>query len=309
MSARIGTGRGRLRVLTKGERDLVPQTRLSGPMPWVIAIMVALTVIALAAGLALQNAVSSAEAELEGGVTIQIVEPRAEERAAQTQAAIARLRELPDITELRPVPQDEVDALLEPWIGATDSGGIESAIPIPSLIDARFARTVGAERIGELQAALADVAPSARVDAQSSWLDPVFDAIDSLRWLALALVALLAVALASAVLLAARNALGANAETIEIVHLLGGTDGQIARIFQRSIGIDAALGGLVGFILAGVIVFLLGQRFGGLGAGLVQQAALAPFDWLLLLLVPVVAMLLAMVTARLAVLHALRKML
>ena len=31
------------------EADLVPQARLSGPMPWVIAIMVVLTVIAAAA--------------------------------------------------------------------------------------------------------------------------------------------------------------------------------------------------------------------------------------------------------------------
>ena len=38
-----------------GERAarLVPQARLSGPMPWVIAIMVALTVVAAAGGLAL----------------------------------------------------------------------------------------------------------------------------------------------------------------------------------------------------------------------------------------------------------------
>ena len=309
MSARIGKGRGGLFAFTKGERDLVPQTRLSGPMPWVIAIMVALTVIAVAAALVLENAANSAEAELEGGVTIQIVEPQAERRDEETRAAIALLRDLPDIATLRPVPQEEVDALLEPWIGDARTSGVASAIPVPSLIDARFSGEVGRERVGQLQSALSQVAPSARVDAQSSWLDPVFDAIDSMRWLALALVALLAAALASAVLLAARNALGAHSDTIEIVHLLGGTDSQIARIFQRSIGIDATLGGIVGFLLAGVVVFLLGQRFGDLGAGLVDKAALGAFDWLVLALVPVVAALLAMLTARLAVLHALRKML
>ena len=84
--------------------------------------------------------------------------------------------------------------------------------------------------------------PSARIDAQASWLAPVFHAIASLQWLALGLVVLLAATSAAAVWLAARSALGSNRDTIEIVHLLGGTDGQIARIFQRSIAIDALAG-------------------------------------------------------------------
>ena len=52
-SSRFARG---LRALTRGgEAELVPQARLIGPMPWVIAIMMALTVIA-AAALARSNA-------------------------------------------------------------------------------------------------------------------------------------------------------------------------------------------------------------------------------------------------------------
>ena len=124
-----------------------------------------------------------------------------------------------------------------------------------------------------------------------------------------ALVVLLALALAAAVLLAARSALGTNRDTIEIVHLLGGTDAQVARVFQRSIGYDAAIGGAVGLVLAVVVVLSLGRRFAGLGAGIVNSGALDWSDWLLLALVPLLATLLAMMTARLTVLGALRKML
>jgi cell division transport system permease protein len=152
-------------------------------------------------------------------------------------------------------------------------------------------------------------APSARIDAQSNWLKPVFDAMVSLQVLSIALVALLAMALAAAVLLAARSALGANRDTIEIVHLLGGTDAQVARVFQRSIGYDAAGGGTVGLALALVVILVLARRFSGLGAGLVDNGALVWSDWLLLALVPILATLLAMLTARLTVLHALRRML
>jgi cell division transport system permease protein len=301
--------RGWRRISGIGEAELVPQARLSGPMPWVIAIMVALTMIAAAAGLALRNAADAAAAELAGGITVQIVEAAPEARAAQAQAAVRRLGAMPDVVSVRRVPQEEVDVLIEPWLGRGVEDGAAGAIPVPALIDVRIASEVTPERLVAIQRALRDDAPAARVDAQSSWLEPVFDALESLQWLALALIVLLATALAAAVLLAARTALGTNRDTIEIVHLLGGTDAQIARVFQRSIAVDAAGGGVVGLALALVVILFLGRRFAGLGAGMVDQGALGVIDWLLLALVPVIAVALAVVTARLTLLHSLRKML
>lgn len=301
---------GVVRAVTgAGEPELVPQSRLSGPMPWVIAIMVAMTVIALAAGLALRNTVKSAQAGLEGGLTVQIVEARQSEREAQAQAAIERLQGLSGVTAVRLVPQEELDRLIEPWLGSDAGGGSAISVPIPALLDVQLSGRADEQRVGEVRAALAPVAPAARVDAQSGWLEPVYGAIASLQWLAIALVLLLALALAAAVLMAARTALGTNRETIEIVHLLGGTDGQIAGVFQRSIGVDAAGGGVVGFALAVVVILFLGRRFAGLGAGLVNSGSLGMTDWLLLALVPLAATALAMVTARFTVMHALRKML
>jgi len=305
----VGLAQGWRRLSGIGEAELVPQARLSGPMPWVIAIMVALTVIASAAGLALHNTAQAAAAELEGGITVQIVEAEPEARAAQTEAGLEKLRAMPGVVSVRPVPDDEVATLIEPWLGSGPDLVADAEIPIPALIDVHTDDRVTPERLAQIQAALGDVAPSARIDAQSTWLEPVFDAIESLQWLAIALIVLLTVALGAAVLLAARTALGTNRDTIEIVHLLGGTDAQIARVFQRSIGVDAAGGGAVGLVLAIVVILFLGRRFAGLGAGLVDQGALGWGDWALLAMVPLVAVVLAMVTARITVMHTLRKML
>lgn len=289
--------------------ELVPQARMAGPMPWVIAIMVALTAIALAAGLALGNAITSAKAEIEGGVTVQLLEPREDIRTREAQAAVDALKRQSHIAGLRQVPQAELDALIEPWLGADVTEATGASIPVPALIDVRLDGPATPAKLKAIQQALSKVAPSARVDAQAGWLKPVFDAMVSLQVLAIALVALLAFALAAAVLLAARSALGSNREVIEIVHLLGGTDTQVARVFQRSIGFDAAGGGTVGLALALVVILSIGRRFGGLGAGLVDSGALIWSDWLLLALVPLLSTLLAMLTARFTVLHALRKML
>lgn len=291
-----------------GERAaaLVPHSRLAGPMPWVIAIMVALTVIAAAGGLALSNLAREARAELSGGATVQIVVAEPRERERQAQAAERLLGEHPAVAGLRRVPEAELDRLLEPWLGVGDDLG---SVPIPALIDVRLRGEADRATLTAVQQALLESAPGARVDAQSGWLGPVFSAIAALQWLALALVVVLAATSAAAVWLAARTALGTNRETIEIVHLLGGTDSQIAGIFQRSVGFDATLGGAVGLALGLAAVLTLGQRFAALGAGLMAGTGLDRLDWIMLALVPLAAVAIAMLTARWTVLSALRKML
>lgn len=310
---------GRLRtvgaaITGASETQLVPQARLSGPMPWVIAIMVLLTAIAAASGLALGNLAAQAGADLAGGVTVQVVNASPPQRARQANNALAALRETPGVAQVRLVPAAEVSALLEPWLGTgAISGGDDpaatDALPVPALIDARLEGPANGAALDLLRARLAKVAPDARVNAQSGWLEPVFAALGALRWLAVALIALLALTTMAAVLLAARTALDSHRNTIEIVHMLGGTDAQIARVFQRSIAIDAAAGGAVGLALAVAVILALGRRFDALGSGLAGGAGLGWPDWLLLAIVPLAGVALATLTARAAVLRALRRML
>ncbi|WP_338242533.1 cell division protein FtsX [Aurantiacibacter hainanensis] len=286
---------------------MLPQARIAGPMPWVIAIMIALTVMAAGAGLALNNVAANARAEISGGITVQIVQgaPAAREREARRALAFFTGRE--DVASVRRVPDEELAALLEPWLG--DAVHEEDAVPTPALIDIRLSGPVTAERLRALRTELVAQVPSARLDAQAGWLGPVFDAIRSMQYLAIGLVVLLAATSVAAVWLAARSALGSNRDTIEVIHHLGGTDGQIARIFQRSIGIDAALGGAAGLALGLGAILLLGRQFSELGSGMVAGGALSPPDWLAIAAVPLMGVALAMLTARLTVVAALRRML
>ena len=306
---------------TRAQAQIVPQERLQGPIPWVIAIMVGLMVIAAAGALALRNTGRAAASDLAGGITVQIVEARPEVRARLATRAAAILRDQPGVSEVELIPQGELDALVEPWLGAggpeIDEGGegiapdrdSRAGLPVPALIDARLAGPADPQRLAGLRDVLRREIPAARIDAQSTWLTPVFGAIESLTWLALALILLLGLATGAAVLLAARTALGNNRATIEIVHLLGGTDAQIAGIFQRSTAIDAAGGSLAGFAAAWIVVVLLGRTFAEIQAGLVTGGALGWSDWLVLALIPLGAVALATLTARWTVMRALKGML
>lgn len=287
---------------------ILQQARIAGPMPWVIAIMIALTVMAAAAGLALNNVASNARDEIAGGVTVQIVEGAPIERDRQAERTVSYFSNRDDVTSVRRVPDEELADLLEPWLG--DLGEADNdGVPIPALIDVRLSGPVTAERLRDIRSELLAQAPAARIDAQASWLGPVFDAVRSLQFLALGLIILLGLTSAAAVWLAARSALGSNRDTIEVIHHLGGSDGQIAGIFSRSIAWDAALGGAAGLLMGLAAVFILGQQFAGLGSGLIAGGGLGPFDWLAIGAIPVIGIILAVVTARLTVIAALRRIL
>jgi cell division transport system permease protein len=291
-----------------GERaaQLLPEARLAGPMPWVIAIMVTLVVVATAGGLAMRNIAETARAELAGGATVQVLEALPQERERQARVVEQMLAGDPMVASIRRVPDAELDALLEPWLGADSES---QAVPVPALIDVRLRGEVTQAALDDLQARIATRAPDARIDAQASWLAPVFGALSSLQYLALGLVVLLSLTSGAAVWLAARSALGTNRGTIEVVHMLGGTDSQIARIFERSIGFDATMGGAVGLTLGLGAILLLGRQFAALGSGMVAGGALGWLDWVIIAAVPLAGVALAMLTARMTVLSALRRML
>lgn len=283
--------------LGAADSKLLPEGRLAGPMPWVIAIMMFLTVLAAAAGLGLGRAAAG----LGGGdrITVQIVEADALSRDAQTARALIALRADPGIGAAARVPQEEVGRLLEPWLGV---GGAAGDIPIPALIEAELER--GA-RLDAIRAAVIAAAPSARVDDNGQWLAPLGKLISALRWLAAGLVLLMVGATAATVVLAARAALDTHRATIEVLHLMGATDGQIARLFQRRIALDALFGGILGLAAAIAILLAIGRRVGALGSELVGSTELTTLAWLSLALLPVLGVLLAMLVARLTILRAL----
>ena len=163
--------------------------------------------------------------------------------------------------------------------------------------------------LAAVRAAVAAAAPAARVDDNAQWLAPLASLIGALKWLAAGLVLLMIGATAATVVLAARAALDTHRGTIEILHLMGATDIQVARLFQRRIALDALFGGLVGFILGGAILILLGQRVTALGSELLGSATIPAQGWAMLVILPALGVLLAMLVARWTILRALGRML
>lgn len=293
-------------ALPAHDRKLIPEGRLSGQMPWVIAIMLFLTLLVAAGGLTLADAARKGGQDLARQITVQIIESDPAQRATQRAAVTRALRNLDGIADVKPVPDAQVRDLLEPWLG---TGIIDADVPVPALVDVRLSAVPNAERLISLQSALRSVAPNIRVDAHSSWMAPFFELMRALVWLAAVVFLLLLVATSAVVILAVRSTLNTHRETIEIMHMMGGTDIQAARLFQRRVALDALLGGAVGFIAAAVVIITVGDRFAAVEPGLLSGANLPYFGWAILALIPLAVMALAMLMARMTVISALKKIL
>ena len=299
--ALFGRGSGTWLTSAAGRR-LLPEGWLSGPMPWVIAIMMFLMVLAAAAGLALGFAARGLDAHLSGQITVQIVDANRERRDDTAERIARAVGTLPGVASVRRIDDREMTELLQPWLGA---GLADNDLPVPAMIDVTFDRDdPGAMRGAE--AAVRAISPRARIDAHAQWLAPLAGLIGSLRWLAGVLVLMMAAATAFTVVLAARAALNTHQATIEVMHHLGSSDGQIARLFQRRIAIDALFGGLVGLLLASFVIFAVGDRIAQVGSDLLGSVDLPPLGWAILALLPLAGTLLAMIAARLTIILALR---
>jgi cell division transport system permease protein len=198
-----------------------------------------------------------------------------------------------------PVDRATMTRLLSPWLG---SEGADPDLPVPAMIDVELAD--GGAR-ASVEALVRARSPSARVDAQAAWMSPVGGFMRTLTWLAAAVVVLMASATAVVVVLAVRAGLEAHRATIEVMHMLGSTDVQVARLFQRRIAIDAAIGGACGGVAALVVAAILGARVSALGSDLLGQVALTPVDWGLVATLPFCFVMLGMVAARVSVTRAL----
>lgn len=276
---------------------LLPTGSLRGATAYVVAIMTFAMMISAAAGLSLATAASAVAQAVDSRFVIQLPDADPQRLAA----ALATARATPGATNVRAVPEAEMRRTLKQWLG---SAADDASLPVPALVHLDLQEAGQATALGRR---VATIAPGAQVMAERATVAPLLRSIRVLQWLALALVALMGVATAAAVVLSARGALDTHRATIDVVHGMGATDRQIASLFQRKIALDASAGAAVGGIAAALILLLLGSGSAALGGELGGRAPLNWIDLAVLALMPVAAVVLAMMVARLAVLGALRR--
>jgi cell division transport system permease protein len=275
-----------------------------GPAPWVVAVMSALALLALALAAALAPAATALGSQIAGRATVQIVEGDPISRREAVAMTRRLLADAPYVAAMRTVPEAELTAMAERWLG---EGVRETGLPLPALIDVDLIGGGNAETLARLRADVQRNISGARVVAHADWLGPVGNLFRSLAWIALILAVILLAASGAVAVLTVRATLAAQRGTIDILHLVGATDAQIARLFQRQVARDMGAGVALGAVAALVIAALIGWQLSGITAGLLQASGNG-WAFALLLLVAPLFVLLTVLTTRWTVLRALRTM-
>ncbi|WGW05891.1 cell division protein FtsX [Tropicibacter oceani] len=247
--------------------------------------MAFLTVFALALSLASGRLADAWGLELARSATLRISAP-AEQMETQTTAALRVLEQTPGIQSARALTDEEQKALLEPWFGPDLP---IASLPVPQLIEL-IEDADGYDSEG-LRLRLAAEVPGAVLDEHTRWRRPLVVAAARLRLLGWLSILLIGAATGAMVTLAANAALAANAREIAVLRLVGATDGYIASAFVRRFTLRTLIGAGAGTVL-GLIAILAMPGAGDTG-GFLTGLRFQGWHWLLPLLVPPLAALVA----------------
>jgi len=280
--------------------------QLSRFLPWLIAFMVFLSVLAVAGMLVLNATASKWDRGVRGTMTVQVI-PSADAATdeARLNAVLTILATSPEIERYDALDDSRLVQLLEPWIGS--AAGADD-LPLPRLIDIEMKAASGLTAAA-LSERLADKVTGVTVDDHRVWLDHLVHLIETFEVLALVVLVFIVLATIGTIVFTTRTGLAIHKEAIEVLHLIGAHDAYIARQFaRRALGLGLG-GGIAGLFLAVPTLWVLARLADSLDDRLVPDIGFGPAHWALLAALPVGVALVAMVTAKVTVMRTLERML
>jgi cell division transport system permease protein len=287
----------------KTNAPLIPRDSVAGrALVVVIAIMTFLACLTAGAALLVGHASQAWRSDVLREATIQVTPGAGDDIESLVARAVAIASQSPAVESAHAYSKAESEKLLEPWLGA---GFDLNQLPVPRVIVVRL-RDQRAEDLATLRSALASAVPQAELDDHRIWATRLGAMADAIVILAAALFVLMIVAMGTAIGFATRGAVAGNREIVEVLHLVGASNGFIAREFQghfRRLGLHGAMiGGLaaiVSFATASVLSFWWAHSPGGEEiAAMFGSFALAPLGYVALVVVCVAVTLLTGLLSR-----------
>jgi cell division transport system permease protein len=280
------------------------QTAVGRYLPWTVAALVYLAVLALAVAAVADSAlrVYGLRTKLVT-VTLPSVEDPSQS-AHEIAAALDLLHQTRGVTSAKLVPPEELEQLVEPWLGTTKMDG---DLPLPRLIDVTLDPLAGPD-LTALRSRLQEIVAGATIGVETLTRDRAermaafFRAWGGAAGIATLLGALVVVAVMT------RGSLRAQSQVVELLRSMGAPDSYLARQFERHALLAGVRGGLIGFGLAVLTILALLYSSARMELAGTVDLQLSALDWILLACVPVVCVLLVTAFARMAALRGLARM-
>ena len=275
------------------ERDAVDRF-----LPWLVAFMVFLAVLAFAVAVAVHDAAERWDRGARGTLTVQVpAMGEADADQAALAAVLAVLRATPGIAAAEPLSEERLAALLEPWLGRVAGGDI----PMPRLIDVQIEPGARPD-IEALRGRLAAAATGVVLDDHQAWLGRLFQLMRALEATAIGILLLVLAVTVATVVFTTRTGLAIHYEAIEVMHLIGAQDSYIAAQFaDRALALGLK-GGALGLALALPTIAAIGAMLGD-GDGVLPKVSFSLLEWAAVVAMPLAVAQAATMTARFTVLR------
>ncbi len=273
-------------------------------LPYVMAVMVYLSALALMGSMLLHNGFGSWTESLSNRLTIQVSTADNDLRDAQVTEVSQTLRNITGIDHVRALNEVEIEALLEPWLG---EGNVTSDLPVPAILDVTVSRNFTVD-IEVLRVILSKISPNIYLDDHQQWLGRFLRLMDMVEYTALGILFLVTMASIAMIIFGAKAGMAENREIIAIMHHLGAQDSMIARAYQDRFMVYGFKGGFMGLTLAFITVISLIYLSRDLVSGLSTRPEFPLVEIVTLLVIPFCAAIISMLTARITVMRNLQRM-
>ena len=237
-----GTGRVRLDPPLAGDS--------TGPLlVWIVGLTGYLAAIGGLVLVLLSDDLRVWNRSLGNSLTVQIP---AETSTPRIETILALLRQTAGIRGVRLLEPSETAKLLEPWLGPAAA---TATLPVPRLVDVQLDLNAAIDS-ADLRQKLSSIVPGAQLDDHRQWLDNSRHTAIRLDGVIAIGMTVLALSTAALAVVLTRARLAAHRATIELLHLIGAVDTDIARPVQA----DALRGGVFGGAIgaAAALVTLIG---------------------------------------------------
>ncbi len=296
-----------MKTLLSGRSDLpLDRDAHSRFLPWLIAFMVFLAVLALTGMLILKDVAHRWDSGVSGTLSVQI--PPSNDAAKDSlllSDALKILAANDQIGRYEVVTNERMKILLKPWLGTIDD---MSELPLPQLIDVEIIPGQNLD-VRALTDRLVAAVPGISIDDHQVWLQRLVNLIRTVQGVATLILLFIAFATIGTVIFTTRTGLAIHREAIEVLHLIGAQDNYIARQFSRRALMLGLKGGIIGLVLGVPTIWGVGYLAKRMDGILLPDIQLQTEHWLSVGVLPLLVAGIAMITARTTVMRTLSRML
>lgn len=275
-----------------------------------VGLMTFLAMMALGGSFALAMMQKRWSTGLENRVTVEIPAERDGQllSSAEVRDDAARLEAMlqsyPAVAAVHVLPEEEIKELVKPWLG---DSLVLADMPLPGIISVMMIEGAAAN-LEVLQDKISALVPQARLDTHQAWLRDILRFTGALKFAALLLVGTIGATTFIAVAGAVRARMDIFRAEVELLHLMGATDHYIARQFQRYAMLASLQGGIAGTATGALAMAAIGWASHRMDVNLLPEFTMGTGQILVLAALPLLAAMIAMVTARQTVMRVLTAM-